>query len=114
MRKFKGGATRDDAEGKIDYEGFLAPIVLQRYGEYMLKHQKQADGKLRPSDNWQNLFGKDHKSVCLKSLLRHVWDVWLIHRGFDGRENIQSALCAILFNTQAYLLKVLIDERAES
>jgi len=35
MRKFKSGALRDDDEDKIDYEGFLSPIVLERYAQYI-------------------------------------------------------------------------------
>ena len=54
MRKFETGATRDDDQDKIDYEGFESPEVLHRYGQYMHKHRKQADGKTRDSDNWQN------------------------------------------------------------
>jgi len=53
MREFISGATRDDSEGKNDYEGYLSPLVLRRFGDYMTLHRKQADGKLRDSDNWQ-------------------------------------------------------------
>lgn len=107
MRKFKSGATRNLEDGKIDYEGFLSPIVLRAYGEYMHKHRLQRDGKIRESDNWQKLFGDDHYSVCAKSLMRHVMDFWLFHRGYKGRETITDALCGIIFNAQAYLFKLL-------
>lgn len=103
MRKFITGATRDDADNKIDYEGFISPIVLERYGEYMLKHQVQADGQKRNSDNWQLGISKD---VYLKSLLRHVMDVWKIHRGYKGRDSIEEALCAVMFNTMGYLYEL--------
>lgn len=108
MRKF-GKATRDNDTDKIDYEGFISPIVLQRFGEYMHKHRNTADG-LRDSDNWQNLFGDKHCDVCMKSLLRHTMDLWLFHRGSKGRDNIEEALCGVLFNTQAYLFKLLKDK----
>ncbi len=108
MRKF-GKATRDNDTDKIDYEGFLSPLVLQRYGEYMRKHRNTADG-VRDSDNWQHLFGEKHCDVCMKSLLRHVMDLWLFHRGYQGRDDIEDALCGVLFNTQAYLYKLLKDK----
>ena len=53
LRKFDSGATRDTTENKPDYEGYFSPLVFERYGQYMLKHQKQSDGTLRSSDNWQ-------------------------------------------------------------
>ena len=52
MRHFKSGATRDSDETKIDFEGFMSPLVIERFGEYMTKHRIQADGGLRDSDNW--------------------------------------------------------------
>ena len=107
IRIFKTGATRDTEKNKIDYEGFLSPIVLKAFGEYMDKHRIQKDGKIRESDNWQKLFGEDHYNVCAKSLLRHTMDFWLFHRGFKGRETIIDALCGIIFNAQAYLYKLL-------
>jgi len=106
MRVFKKGATRDDEDDKIDYEGFLSPIVLQAYGEYMHKHRKTANG-VRESDNWQKLFGPDHYSVCMKSLWRHFHDLWMEHRGYKSREGIENALNGILFNTMAYYYKYL-------
>lgn len=110
MRKFKSGATRDDNDTKIDYEGFLSPIVLKAFAEYMNKHRKQSDGKLRDSDNWQKLFGNKHYDVCMKSLLRHVVDLWLEHRGYKSRDGKKDALCAIMFNAMAYLYKMEKDE----
>jgi len=53
MRTFGGGATRNSDQGKPDYEGFLSPLVIIRYGEYMTRHRVQADGNIRDSDNWQ-------------------------------------------------------------
>jgi len=102
MRQFKSGATRDNDENKYDYEGFLSPLVLQSYGAYMHKHRKQANGKLRDSDNWQKGFGDKHFDVCMKSLWRHFMDMWLEHRGQKSREGIDDAIMGILFNTMAY------------
>ena len=110
VRKFKTGATRDTNEGKYDYEGFLSPLVIKRFGEYMNKHRKQSDGSLRDSDNWQKGFGENHFDVCIKSLWRHFMDLWRFHRGYKGRETIYDALCGILFNTMAYLHQLLIKE----
>ena len=107
MRNFDTGATRDSEEGKIDFEGFLSPLALTRYAQYLNSHRRQADGKIRGSDNWQKGIPTD---VYLKSAFRHFVDVWTIHRGNkvydskDGHEiDIQEALCAVLFNIMGYL-----------
>jgi len=102
IRKFDTGATRDTDEGKLDFEGFLSPIVLEKFAEYMNKHRKQADGQLRDSDNWQKGFGKDHFKVCMKSWFRHFFGVWKEHRGFKSREGMGDALMGSLFNNMAY------------
>jgi len=111
MRKFESGATRNSDEGKYDYEGFLHPLVLERYAQYMNKHRKQADGNLRDSDNWQNLFGEKHLDICMKSGWRHFMDWWKQHRGYKGQDTLEDSICALLFNGQAYLLKLLIDKQ---
>jgi hypothetical protein len=115
MRQFKTGATRDNDEMKNDYEGFFSPAVLERYGDYMTKHRKQADGKLRASDNWQ--FGIP-KYAYMKSIWRHFLDVWFIHRGykrFDKQRNeeitMQEALCALIFNVMGYLFEDLKEKQ---
>ncbi len=100
MQTFESGATRDSDGDKPDYEGFLSPLVLVRYGEYMVKHRKQADGALRDSDNWQK--GIPLKNY-IKSALRHIMDVWLEHRGHKTKEGIEEALCAAMFNVMGYL-----------
>lgn len=111
-RTFGTGATRDTDDGKLDYEGFLSPIVLERFACYMHENRKMADGSLRSSDNWQKGIPKD---VYMKSLWRHFMDLWLLHRGVDfdasGKElpGIDEALCALLFNVQGYLFEVLKD-----
>jgi hypothetical protein len=112
VRTFETGATRDTDDGKFDYEGFLSPLVLERYGAYMHSHRKQADGKLRDSDNWQ----KGIPLVAyIKSLWRHFFDVWKIYRGLgpindkkDGHlVTIDEALCAVIFNASGYLHEIL-------
>jgi hypothetical protein len=117
VREFPTGATRDDDDEKLDFEGFISPAVLVRYGEYMHKHRMQSDDKLRPSDNWQ-------KGIPIpeyaKSLVRHVVYLWRDHRvamtsvpekkHFSVMEEI---LCAIMFNTIGWLhelLKLKIEE----
>ena len=104
IRKFKTGATRDTAEGKHDYEGFISPLVIKRFGKYMHKHRLQSDGKLRSSDNWTKGIPKEE---YMKSMWRHFLDLWLFHRGFKGREDIEEALCGLYFNVQGYLHEVL-------
>lgn len=114
MRNFNTGATRNSDEGKYDYEGFLSPLVLERYAQYMNKHRKQADGKIRESDNWQKGFGDAHLSVCIKSAWRHFMDLWKQHRGYPGQDTLEDSLCALLFNIQAYLFKILKDKEEKS
>lgn len=99
-RSFDSGATRDSDDSKLDFEGFLSPAVLERYAQYMNKHRIQSDGTLRDSDNWQKGMPEE---VYVKSLLRHVWDLWLLHRGYKAREPKEDALCAIMFNAMGLL-----------
>ena len=107
-RVFKGGATRDTDVGKMDYEGFFSPIVLKRRAEYMHKHRQQSDGKFRESDNWQKGIPVDE---YMKSMFRHFVDVWMEHRGYDSREGIEEALCALVFNAEGYLYEILEGRR---
>src|SRR5258708_6429337 len=100
MREFDSGATRDKEEGKFDYEGFLSPLVLERFGEYMDKHRTQADGTQRASDNWQKGIPLD---AYMKSGFRHFMDWWKEHDGYESRDGIEEALCATMFNAMGYL-----------
>jgi hypothetical protein len=105
MRSFETGATRDSDTSKPDYEGFLSPLVVERFGEYMHVHRKQADGGLRASDNWQKGIPLD---AYIKSAWRHFHDWWCSHRGLQSRENdVEKDLCALMFNVQGYLHEVL-------
>jgi hypothetical protein len=108
-RKFESGATRDLDEAKHDYEACLSPLVLERYGEYMLQCSYLSDGTRRPDDNWMK--GIPITSY-MKSMLRHVFHVWKLHRGFKVEEkgksvDIETALCGVLFNTMGYLFELL-------
>jgi len=112
-RQFETGANRDTDLGKLDYEGFLNPIVLERYSQYLNSHRALPDGTIRDSDNWQRGIPLD---VYIKSGLRHVVDTWAAHRGypiFDVKTHqpidIEDAICGILFNFQGYLLELLHD-----
>jgi len=107
MRNFKSGAKRDTDVGKPDYEGYLNPLVLERFGQYMLKHQVQADGAIRDSDNWQRGIPQD---VYMKSGFRHFMDWWKSHR--TGSGDCQEALCALIFNAMGYLL-ALVEHKEE-
>lgn len=107
IRKFETGATRDTDQNKIDYEGFLSPIVLERYAYYLNKHRVQSDGNLRDSDNWQKGIPKD---VYMKSLCRHLISLWLAHRGKGMIIDTEDSLCAIIFNAMGYLFEVLKGE----
>ena len=106
VRTFASGATRDTDEGKWDGEGFLSPIVLSRYYEYMHENRVQSDGSLRASDNWQRGIAKE---AYIKSLHRHFHDLWLHHRGYgeQAREDEERALCAIIFNAMGMLYEEL-------
>ena len=119
IRQFESGATRDTDVDKFDYEGFLSPIVLRRYAEYMHKHRKQSDGKLRASDNWQ-------KGIpilqYMKSKWRHFMDTWsAIRMNIDPEYGpcvpedlceLEESLCAELFNTSGMLYEILKSKGA--
>lgn len=107
VRKFETGATRDQADTKFDYEGFLSPLVIDRFAAYMHKHRQQPDGQLRNSDNWQLGIPQD---AYVKSGFRHFMDWWRQHRGYKGQDTLEDSLCALLFNVQGYLLEVLREK----
>ena len=106
----EGSGNRNSDLNKIDPEGYISPLVIKAFSEYMLKHQFLADGTKRESDNWQKLFGDDHLKVCMKSATRHFLDWWLAHRGEDSREGIEDALGGIIFNAMGYWHKLLKDK----
>ncbi len=117
MRTFETGATRDQDETKLDFEGFLSPRVLRVYAEYMNANRVQADGSARDSDNWQKGIPLE---AYMKSGWRHFFAWWGLHRGRlddlrdcegDGDqvwtstdiEAMKNDLCGLLFNTMGYL-----------
>jgi len=105
VRTFETGATRDSDENKPDYEGFLSPLVIKEFGNYMLAHQTQADGSKRASDNWQKGIPVDE---YMKSMWRHFFSVWDTHRaGWDQTQMQRENLCALLFNVQGMLHELL-------
>lgn len=106
VRTFATGANRDVEEGKHDYEGFLSPAVIQRFGAYMHKNRHLRDGSLRDSDNWQKGIPLN---VYMKSLWRHFLDIWCLHRKVpaEATRDIEEALCGLLFNSMGYLHEIL-------
>ncbi len=115
MRQFDTGATRDTDLDKLDFEGFLSPLVIKRYAEYLNEHRVQADGNLRDSDNWQQ--GIPIK-VYMKSKWRHFVDCWMIFRGYgpvrDPKDNhiitMEEALCGEIFNASGHLHELLKEK----
>lgn len=99
VRTFETGAARSSDNGKIDPEGFLPPIVILRYSQYMQKHRTQPDGNVRESDNWQRGIPLNQ---FMKSLWRHFLTLWLLHRGYKAEETLDDSLAAIMFNTIGY------------
>lgn len=106
VRTFPSGATRDTETDKLDYEAFLNPLVLQVYAEYMHEHRKRSDGSLRDGDDWQRGMPTE---VYMKSLMRHVIDVWLAYRGYGtaGAATYEKLLCAVIFNAMGLLFNSL-------
>lgn len=117
MQEFSSGATRSSSEGKNDYEGFLSPLVIKGFGDYMRRHQVQADGKLRESDNWQK--GMPMASY-LKSAWRHFFTLWCLWRGWPvepeqvGTEKVTptmlDAIFATMFNLQGLAHELMKQE----
>jgi hypothetical protein len=105
IRKFDTGATRDTANNKLDFEGFLSPTVLDLFAEYMNKNRVQSDGSLRDSDNWQKGIPLP---VYMKSAWRHFFHWWKLHRGLSCRDEkgnvvtMRDAIGGLLFNVMGY------------
>lgn len=104
IRTFDTGATRDKVDGKLCYAGFLSPIVLKRYAEYMHRHRLQADGSMRSPDNWQKGIPLD---VYMDSGWRHFHDWWTAHYHWPVEVEAEESLCALLFNVMGYLHELL-------
>jgi len=105
VRRFASGATRDTDEGKLDYEGFLSPTVLESYAKYMHKNRVQSDGSLRNSDNWQKGIPVEQ---YMKSKFRHFMHTWYLSRCRPlAVEEMIESLNAELFNTMGMLFELL-------
>lgn len=103
MRIFKTGATRDDDNNKIEPWGYGSPLVEQVFSEYMLKHQIQADGEKRPSNNWKAGIPID---CYWHSLSRHILDFRLLYEGYPSQARTHDTietLCAIRFNVDGLI-----------
>lgn len=105
VRNFETGATRSADSTRHDPEGYLSPLVIERFCEYMTKHRRQADGQLRASDNWQKGLPRE---TYIKGLWRHFLHAWTRHRGYAPNDDkaavdLEEDLCAILFNAMGYL-----------
>ena len=84
---------------------------MERFAEFMHANRVQKDGSLRDSDNWQKGIPLD---AYMKSMLRHMLDVWLHHRGLGhkAKEPLEEALCALRFNVSGYLFELLKAKQA--
>ncbi len=109
MRQFETGATRNLDDDQLALEGFLSPVAIQFFAEYMHSHRKQADGTVRDGDNWQK--GIPIPSY-VESLVRHVFDVWRWHRGLETRDGLKEALGGVQFNIQGLIHELFKDEQA--
>jgi hypothetical protein len=45
----------------------------------------------------------------MKSAYRHFFDWWKQHRGYKGQDALEESICALIFNANAYLLKLLLE-----
>jgi len=105
MNTFDSGATRSTDVVRDDPEGYLSPLFLQGYFEYMTKHRVQADGQVRESDNWQKGIPV---ARYLKGLWRHFFHLWTRHRGWPvtdplAADNELEDAYAMMFNLQGYV-----------
>lgn len=115
VEKFAGGATRSDSSDRYDPEGYFSPIAWERIAEYLQKHQVQADGSIRESDNWQKGVPAER---FMRGLWRHMLHLWIRHRGYvpmdpNAGEDIEEDLCAIAWNAQGMLHFILKAKQEE-
>lgn len=105
--QYESGAKREADEDKVDPEGFLSPIVIEAYSQYMHFNRKMPDGTMRDGDDWQQGIPFNR---LMRSMWRHFKDCWLEHRLWPTKQGRVFNLCALLFNTQAYLHQVLTQD----
>jgi hypothetical protein len=104
MRTFESGATRDTADGKLNYAGFLSLTALKQYAKYMNMNRLQSDGNIRDADNWKKGFPMES---YVESSFRHYLE-WLGYHQSDNRTPEMNnagiaAVCGLLFNAMGYL-----------
>ncbi|KKM63221.1 hypothetical protein LCGC14_1513690 [marine sediment metagenome] len=109
VRTFSSGATRDTAQGKLDYVKALSPIVLRRYVQYLDGHRLQSDGLYRDFDNWKKGIPQE---TYRSSQGRHFIDDWLLFEGYTTEDNhgsveVEDTICAQLFNLMGRLHEIL-------
>lgn len=105
-RAFETGATRDSDEGKLDFDGFLSPLVLRSFAIYMHKHRTDSNGELRDSDNWKKGIPNDQ---YMKSMWRHFVAVWEDFNNIKTDDDEVENLNALLFNVMGLLHEKLKD-----
>jgi hypothetical protein len=109
-RLFETGATRDSDDGKLDFEGFLDPGVLESFAKYMhecrLRNIPPGD-TIRSSDNWKKGIPQ---AQYMKSLIRHVMEAWKLWR--NGVVTL-DVFNAILFNVQGMMFEELKKRKLE-
>ena len=110
MRTFDTGATRDTDTTKLDFEGFFSPLALEAFAKYMNYNRDLPDGSRRASDNWQLGIPEE---AYMKSMFRHLFDVWQNHRGVEANEPMVVALCALMFNVQGMLHEYVMENPGE-
>lgn len=110
-RYFEGGAYRDTDTGKPDYAGFLSPLVIKAFGEYMDRHRLQSDGTIRDSANWKAGIPREE---FFKSAWRHLHDLWMEVDGYESRDGLDEALGGLLFNVMGFWYELLRERRLGS
>lgn len=106
IRSFSTGATRDADSYKLDFDGFLCPLVLERYAKYMHANRKMPDGSMRGSDNWKKGIPQD---VYRKSAWRYFFGFWK-HCLRGEKELAIVDACGILFNVMGWMHEELKHE----
>ena len=107
MREFPKGANRNHNEDKLNFSGFMCPLVIERFAEYMHENRVQDDGKIREADNWKKGIPLDS---YMDSAWRHFHDIWMEHEGYKSREGLEKALMGLLFNTMGYTHEILKEK----
>lgn len=72
VREFTTGANRDRVDGKLAFHGFVSAKASRRFGAYMNKNRRLADGSLREPDNWKRGIPMP---VYAESMMRHAQEV---------------------------------------